>query len=53
MVFLVEEDLNNKFVKYRMKSDRKIPYIEVNFNKKTLTKIRFIETCSKSKLGKL
>ena len=42
MVFLVGEDSNNKFVKYRMKTDRKIPYIEVNFNQKSLTKVRFI-----------
>ncbi len=47
VVFLVGDNFNNKYVKYRMKSTRKIPYIEVKFNKKSLLKTRFISTCSK------
>lgn len=42
VVFLVSEDYNDGFVKYRIKSDREIPYIEVNFKKKSLIKSRFI-----------
>lgn len=36
VVFLVSEDYNDVFIKYRIKSDREIPYIEVNFKKKSL-----------------
>lgn len=42
VVFLVSEDYNDGFIKYRIKSDREIPYIEVNFKKKSLNKSRFI-----------
>lgn len=42
VVFLVAEDYNDEFVKYRTKSDREIPYIEANFKKKGLIKARFI-----------
>lgn len=42
VVFLVSEDYNGGFVKYRIKSARKIPYTEVNFKKKSLIKARFI-----------
>ena len=36
VVFLVSEDYNDVFIKYRIKSDREIPHIEVNFKKKSL-----------------
>lgn len=42
VVFLVSEDYNDGFIKYRIKSDREVPYIEVNFKKKSLNKSRFI-----------
>ena len=42
IVFLVSEDYNDKFVKYRTKSAKEIPYIEVTFKKKSLIKTRFI-----------
>lgn len=42
VVFLVSEDYNDGFVKHRTKSAREIPYIEVNFKKKSLIKSRFI-----------
>lgn len=42
VVFLVSEDYNDGFIKYRIKSDREIHYIEVNFKKKSLNKSRFI-----------
>lgn len=42
IVFLVAEEYNNGFVKYRTKSGRKIPYIEVDFKKKSLLRTRFI-----------
>ena len=38
VVFLVENDCNSELVKYRKKGDRDIPYIEVNFKKKSLIK---------------
>lgn len=42
VIFLAENDLKEKILKYRMKSDRKIPYIETKFNKKSLITTRFI-----------
>lgn len=42
VVFLVGEEYNNKFVKYKIESNSKIPYIEVKFKKKSLVKTRFI-----------
>lgn len=42
VVFLVCDDYDNGFVNYRKKSDREIPYIEVNFKKKSLIKTKFI-----------
>ncbi|NEZ46515.1 hypothetical protein FDF74_04705 [Clostridium niameyense] len=42
VVFLVAEDYNNEFVKYRTKSAIEIPYIEAKFKKKSLIKAKFI-----------
>ncbi len=42
VVFLVEEDSNRKKIKYRTKSNKKIPYIEVNFKNESLYNVRFI-----------
>lgn len=42
VVFLLDEDLNSEFLKERIKSGRKNPYIEIKFSKSSLTNVRYI-----------
>ncbi|HHX59374.1 MAG TPA: hypothetical protein GX707_01350 [Epulopiscium sp.] len=42
VMFLVEEDSESMPVKYRIKSGRQIPYIELKFNKESLIQAKFV-----------